>query len=129
MKKKTKLLVMDDDEPFTKVLKAQLEQSGSYEVCVENDPTRVIETATGFMPELILLDIVMPGLDGGDVEALLRAHPDLKDVPVLIVSALVSEEEASGDAVVQSGKDVIVAKPVKTDKLIAAIEQKLDGII
>ena len=126
---KTKLLVMDDDVPFTTVLKSQLERSGPYEVHVENDSTRIIETATEFMPHLILLDIVMPGLDGGDVEALLKAHPTLKHIPVLIVSALVSEHDAPGDAVVQSGKNVIVSKPVNTEKLMAAIEQKLDGTI
>jgi CheY-like chemotaxis protein len=129
MREKTKVLVVDDEVPFTKLVKAQLERMGSYDVGIENDALRIIETATEFMPDLILLDIVMPGLDGGDVQALLRQHPTLKDIPVLIVSALVSNTDAASDAVVQSGRDTILAKPVTTERLISAIEQKLDGVI
>ena len=129
MKGKTKVLVVDDEVPFSRLVKSQLERTGSFEVCIENESTRIIETATSFLPDLILLDIVMPGFDGGDVEALLRQHETLKTVPILIVSALVSNSDAPEDAVVQSGKDVILAKPVTTEKLIAAIEQKLDGTL
>ncbi len=129
MRENTKVLVVDDEVAFSQLVKAQLERTGPYEVCIENDSMRIIEAATSFMPDIILLDIVMPGFDGGDVEALLSQHETLKSVPILIVSALVSGSDVPGDAVIQSGKNVILAKPVTTEKLIAAIEQKLDGTL
>ncbi len=126
---KIKILVVDDEEAFTWILKLQLEKAGPYDVCTENDPTAALQTARAFKPDIILLDVVMPEMDGGDVKAQLEEDPALREIPVLMVTALVSNNDAPADAVVQSGSDVMLAKPVRTEKLIAAIKQRLAGVI
>ena len=74
-----------------------------------------------------LLDIVMPDLDGGDVSAQMKSDPMLADVPILMVTALVSNSETGSDDVVSSGDQLMVAKPIKFDKLVHAIESRLAG--
>ncbi|MFV1996019.1 MAG: response regulator, partial [Verrucomicrobiales bacterium] len=94
-------------------------------VVVENDSLKALEVARACRPDIILLDVVMPGLDGGDVEELLRADPDLVDIPLLILTALVSNADSAQDTAAQSGHSAVIAKPVSTEKLVAAIEQRL----
>lgn len=88
------MLVADDDIPLAESMKLNLEDTGNFEVRVETQSTAALATARDFQPEVILLDIVMPGLDGGDVTALLQADPLLCDVPIIIVTALVANSEA-----------------------------------
>ena len=126
MNKKT-ILIVDDDIPLTQAMKINLEDTGNFEVIVENDSRNAIERATEHRPDLILLDIVMPGLDGGDVSAQLKSHPMLKDIPVLIVTALVANNETGEGDAITSGGQAMVAKPVQFDKLTHAIESSLAG--
>ena len=122
---KKRILIVDDDIPLTQSMKINLEDSGNYEVRVENTSLNAHAAAREFRPDLILLDIVMPGLDGGDVSALLKSDPLLKEVPVLMVTALVSNDETGGDATIASGDQMMVAKPIRFDKLTEAIENCL----
>lgn len=122
---KKRILIIDDDIPLTQAMKINLEASENYEVCIENISLNAHAAAREFRPDLILLDIVMPGLDGGDVSALLKSDPLLKDVPVLMVTALVSNDETEDDAMVSSGGHAMVAKPIRFDKLTEAIESGL----
>lgn len=122
---KKRILIVDDDIPLTQSMKINLDDSGNYEVRVENISLNAHAAAREFRPDLIMLDIVMPGLDGGDVSALLKSDPLLKDVPVLMVTALVSNDETEGDAMVCSGDQAMVAKPIRFDKLTEAIESCL----
>ncbi len=127
---KRKLLVIDDDVPFGKLTRLNLEQTGNFEVEVQSDSTKALETAREFKPDIILLDIVMPGLDGGDVERLLKADPYLGKVPVILVSAIVSESDAGGSGpVVQSGGDVMLPKTVGFDVLLKCIEDRISGVL
>ncbi len=123
--KRKKILVIDDDVPLAESIKLNLEDMGSFEVCVETQSTDALGTARKFMPDVILLDIVMPGLDGGDVSAQFQADPFLQGVPVIIVTALVANSETGADDGVNSGGQVMIAKPVKFDKLLHAIEGAL----
>ena len=88
-----KILVIDDEPALTRLLKADLERFGKYTVWDVNDPTRALELARRFKP--VLLDVVMPGMDGGDVLAALRDDPITRDVPVVMLTALVGNEETS----------------------------------
>lgn len=58
-------MVVDDEVPFTRLLKMSLEQGGRYVVRVENDPCRALQAANQFLPQLVLMDVMMPGMDGG----------------------------------------------------------------
>ena len=78
---KKRILVADDQAANTRLLKPHLEQTNSYEVREENSHKAAIPTAEAFQPHLILLDVMMPGIDGGELAARFQASPKLKDVP------------------------------------------------
>lgn len=127
--KMKRILIVDDDPQFGILAKLTLEETGMFEVKVQNESNDALAVARSFLPDLILLDIVMPGLDGGDVQALLKNDPLLHDVPVLIVSAIVSGEDADDDGIVYSGGDTLLPKTVNPKVLIEKIEQKLGEVV
>jgi CheY-like chemotaxis protein len=122
-----KILVVDDEVGFTRLLQMNLEKTGHYSVRVVNDSTKALEAARLFHPDLALLDIVMPGLDGGDLVAQMKQDPVLAKIPVIMLTALVGQHEASDDAVVQSGNLIMLGKPVRLNVLLQAIEEQLAG--
>ena len=120
-----RILMIDDDVPLTQTVRINLEDTGRYEVMVENNPRNALATAREFQPDLVLLDVVMPELDGGDVSALLRSDPKLAKVPIIMVTALVSNQETGQDASIGSGGQIMVAKPIHFEKLVLVIESVL----
>lgn len=118
-------MVVDDEAGFTKLLKMNLEKTGEYEVMTENQSTKALEVARKFMPDLVLLDIVMPDMDGGDVAAQFQDDPLLRRVPVIMLTALVAEGETSTGSVAQSGTMSVLPKPVNMDVLITCLEDAL----
>ena len=122
-----KILVIDDEAGFTKLLKMNLEKSGEFEVRIENNSLKALATAREFHPEVVLLDVVMPGMDGGDVAAQFQEDPMLKKVPIIMLTALVSPVETSHDSVAQAGAMSVLPKPVKLDKLVACLRQAIGG--
>ena len=120
-----KVLLVDDEAGFTELLKMNLEKSGDYEVMIENTSTNAHLTAKDFKPDIILLDVVMPGMDGGDVQAQIEGDPELRNVPVVMLTALVDSAELSEGAVAQSGSVTVLPKPVDLDLLLRVIEENL----
>ncbi len=123
-----KILVVDDEIGFTRLLQMNLEKTGNYSVRVVNDSTKALEAARIFHPDLALLDIVMPGMDGGDLVAQMKNDPTLAKIPVIMLTALVGKNETSDDAVVQSGSLLMLGKPVRLSVLIQAIEEQLAAV-
>lgn len=123
---KKRILVVDDEPDFTLWLKVSLETGGHYEVGEEHDPRRAVRAARQFDPDLVILDIMMPDLDGSEVAALLRDDPVLRDVPVLFMTALVSAREAAGGSV-QRGGQTFLSKDTPVRELVRCIEQKLEA--
>jgi two-component system OmpR family response regulator len=119
--KKKKILVVDDEAGFTRLLKLVLRR---YDIREVNDSKRALETAQAFQPDLILLDVVMPGIDGGNLAATIKADTRLKRVPIIFVTAVVSPREA-GDSPKEIGGFPFLAKPVSPDALERCIEQHL----
>ena len=120
-----KILVIDDEVGFSKLLKMNLEKSGEFEVRIENNSMKALATAREFHPAAVLLDVVMPGLDGGDVLAQFQDDQMLKRVPVIMLTALVSPGETSVDTVAQVGPTTVLPKPVKLDKLVTCLKQAI----
>ncbi len=117
-----RILIVDDEAGFTRLLKLTLEGTKRYIVKEENDGSRALATARIFRPELILLDIVMPKMDGGDVARQLGADPILKSVKIIFLTAIVSQKEAGAGGI---GGYPFMAKPVSLAALTAMIEQTL----
>lgn len=121
---KKRVLVIDDEPGFTRVVRLNLEKTGLYEVREVNDSSLAISAAREFMPQLILLDVVMPGVDGGDVALLLKRDAKLKNVPVVFLTAIVGRQEAGRSGLI-SGGAVFLAKPITGQDLIRCIEENL----
>jgi CheY-like chemotaxis protein len=118
-----KILLVDDEVGFTELLKMNLERSGAFEVRIENDSTKAVAAARHFMPDAILLDVVMPEMDGGDVQAQLQTSPLLSGIPIVMLTALVDSTELSEGAVAQSGNQMVLPKPVNLPLLLRVLDE------
>ncbi|MFM1770362.1 MAG: hypothetical protein RJA22_2891 [Verrucomicrobiota bacterium] len=119
---KKRILVVDDEKSLTTLLKLNLEDTGRYEVRVENWPEDAQAAAREFKPHLVLLDLIMPRLAGGDVAAQFQADPALKDVPIVFLTAAVRRSQ------VEEHEGIIcdhpcLAKPASVQEIIAMIER------
>jgi two-component system, OmpR family, response regulator len=122
-KGKRRILIVDDDPNSTHLVKILLERSGPYLVLEENDATRADQTARNFKPDVILLDIVMPNIDGGELATQIEADRELHDTPIIFLTALVTHGEAKNGLHIQGHP--LVAKPISIPELIDAIEKHL----
>src|SRR5438045_282565 len=121
---KKRILVVDDETSITRLLKMNLELIGNYEVREENLGARAIEAAREFKPDLILLDVMMPDMAGGEVAAGLKQEPALRKTPVVFLTAAVKKEEL-GAPDGKIGGRIYIAKPVNVKRVISVIEKSL----
>lgn len=122
-KRKRRILIVDDDANSTHLVKILLERSGPYLVLEENDPTKADQTAHNFKPDVILLDIIMPKMDGGELAIQIEADRELHHTPIIFLTALVTHVEAKSGLHIQGHP--LVAKPISIPELIEAIEKHL----
>jgi len=122
---KKKILLIDDEEAFTRMVKLNLEYTGKYTVRIENKGSLSLQAAKAFRPDLILLDIMMPDMDGSEVAQQLKAEEICKDVPVVFLTALVTKKETEGHCCPDIGGHPFIAKPVNLKDLISCIEQNM----
>ena len=113
---KKRILLVDDEPGFTRLLRLVLPR---YEICEVNDARRAVETAQSFRPDLILLDVIMPDMDGGTVAAQIREDKSLRNVPIVFLTAVVSEKEVANQGKI--GGFPFLAKPVTKEKLVECI--------
>ena len=121
--RKRRILIVDNDRDTTHLVKILLEKTGRYSVLEENDATNAHQSAQNFRPDLILLDIVMPETDGGEVAAQIQADPELQRTPVIFLTALVTETETKAGLRIQGHP--FLAKPINIPELINGIEENL----
>ena len=121
---KARILIVDDDVHLSQLVAIMLEKTRLYTTAVETRPHCALRTARHFKPELILLDVDMPGLDGGDVAKQFRAHPDLETVPIIFFTSLVSPGDAQQTMIVRGGERFL-PKPVDPAILVRSIENVL----
>ena len=114
-------MVIDDETAFTRLLKMSIEGMGSYVVHEENDPANALAAARSFRPDLVLVDIVMPGMDGGDVVAAFQSDPALKHIPTVFLTATVTATEVSENGLI--GGRRFLAKPITRVALRQCIDQ------
>jgi DNA-binding response OmpR family regulator len=121
---KKRILIVDDEVPFTRMVKLNLEKTGAFEVRAENRAASAIAAAREFKPDLIILDVIMPSLDGGDVQAQIKRDRALRNTPIIFLTATVSKREA-GEGGLNSGGELFLAKPVSVENLVARIHEHL----
>ena len=124
MTAKKRILVVDDEPGMTRMLRRNLESTGRYEVRTENSGDAALAAARDFHPDFILLDVMMPGVDGGEVAARLKEDKALANIPVVFLTAIVKQDETTPTGSNIGGCEYL-AKPVKTEDLVACIERHL----
>ena len=122
---KKRILVVDDEPKITRWLRLNLEQTGEYVVREENRGSHALDAALEFHPDAILLDVLMPDVDGGEVAGQFKASPRFRGVPIVFLTAAVTREEVrSHDGCV--GGDIFLAKPVDIPELIKCLRGQLE---
>ena len=121
---KKRILIIDDEVSFARMVKMNLEKTGSFEVRVENRAAAALPAAREFRPDLVLLDVIMPNMDGGDVAKQIKRDRTLRGTPIVFLTATVSKREA-GDGGFNSGGELFLAKPVSVEALIACINEHI----
>jgi len=119
---KKRILIVDDEKSLTTLLKLNLEETGQYEVRVENWPEDAIQAAREFKPDLVLLDIIMPRLPGGNVAAQIDSDPQLAGTPIVFLTAAVRKHQVEENEGIISGRPCL-AKPATVDEVIAMLEK------
>jgi len=123
---KKKVLVVDDEKSFTNLLHLNLEQTGNYDVQVVNWSEDALATARAFKPDIMLLDIIMPRMPGGNVVAQFEADPEMKDLPIVFFTAAVQRSRLEEMDGIISGRPCL-AKPASLEEIVAMIEQQTGG--
>jgi len=125
VKNNHKILVIDDEPEITDIVKAFLTNAG-YQVVVENSPVKAIEKAKKFKPDLVLLDIMMPFMDGYEVCAALKKNPHTTGIPVLFLTGKDATDD--GGRVFESGGDLFVKKPFSCERLLQMVRMVLMSV-
>ncbi|MCL4167087.1 UNVERIFIED_CONTAM: hypothetical protein GTU68_051499 [Idotea baltica] len=113
-----KILLVDDDEDIIEFLTYNLKKEG-YKVKSANNGQKGIEKATSFMPDVILMDVMMPVLDGIEAGRQIKENPDLKKIHIIYLTA--RAEEFSEIAAFEAGADDYITKPIKPRPLLSRI--------
>lgn len=104
-----KILYVEDEPDIREVARIALQIVGGFEVMVCASGEECLEAAPAFEPDMIILDVMMPGMDGPDTLQKLRSMPELADTPVIFMTAKVQSHEL--DAYHRAGVRAVIAKP------------------
>ena len=120
---KKKVLVVDDEPDVLLLLGERLSKAG-YDVIKASSGKEAINLAETKHPQLIVLDIAMPGMDGSEVASILRSKPETKNIPILFLTCLFTkqEEKTCGHVL---GQNFFIAKPYDVNELLTEIQKRI----
>jgi CheY-like chemotaxis protein len=121
-----KILAVDDEKDVLLMLEKRLTAEGYSVITTTNGPN-AIALAKSQHPDIIILDIAMPGMDGGEVAAKLKEHPLTRSIPVIFLTALLSKREEHQENHM-IGSNITFAKPFDTEELLAQINRLLCNV-
>lgn len=114
-----KILLVDDDLDTLRLVGLMLERQG-YEVCTAKDGTQGLSMATSEIPDLVLLDVMMPDIDGYEVARRLRADPVTAEIPIIMFTAMSQmDDKVAG---FEAGADAYLTKPTPPRELFAYLK-------
>ncbi len=121
---KRKVLVVDDEGDFLKLIKLNLENTGKYEVAVLQDPSGIMPIFKSFKPDIVLLDILMPKINGPEVCKMLNVDPVGIKTPIITLSAL----DTTKDKLMMYKLGIVdfLVKPIELKDLVNKIEKALE---
>lgn len=121
---KKHILLAEDNPPTIEVMETELELLG-YQVTVARDGVEAVERAASDSPDLIIMDILLPKIDGLKAVAEIRANPNTRNIPILAATAKAMAQDR--EKCLAAGCDDYIAKPFTHIELGAKIEQLLDA--
>ncbi len=113
-----KILVVDDEPEITEIVETFLVEHG-FQVQTENVPNKAIERARAFKPDVILLDIMMPGVDGYDICQALKNDPEFANVPIIFLTGKDRTDDMGRSF--KSGGDMFIKKPFSCERLLEIV--------
>jgi CheY-like chemotaxis protein len=119
----TKVLYVEDNDDNVYMLKMRLELLGDFEVLTAEDGQKGCEVAAAEQPDIILMDLEMPVIDGWEATRRLKGNPQTRDIPVIVLSAhaLAGEREKA----IAAGCDEFDSTPIEFDRLVATMQRVL----
>ncbi len=120
-KESMKILIVDDKEIDLELLEAILMNLGFQNIITSESGKEAIRLAEEHQPDLLFIDINMPGLTGGEFRGLLKQNPATKDIPVIFISGMISKEEEKELGGRFASGDFIIAKPFSREKIAQVI--------
>jgi CheY-like chemotaxis protein len=121
----TRILYIEDNDDNVYMLKMRLELLDEFEVLTAEDGEKGCEMAAAERPDIILMDLEMPGIDGWEATRRLKSNPDTRDIPVIALSA--HALAGSREKALAAGCDEFDTKPVEFDRLVATMRRVLAG--
>lgn len=113
-----RVLVIDDEPEITEIVETFLAESG-YQVSVENNPSEAVQRARAFKPDVILLDIMMPGVDGYDICQQLKGDPQFAETPIIFLTGKDRSDDMGRSF--RSGGDMFIKKPFSCERLLEIV--------
>jgi len=113
-----KILIVDDDVSATELIKKLLSLEG-FETTAVNDSTKAIEVTGSIKPDLILLDLMMPDINGFELCEILQKDPNFSQIPIIILTAL--DDSKSRAAALNAGAKDYITKPFRSKELAQRI--------
>jgi len=120
----TRVLIVDDEPQVTGMLSRFLARTGRFHVRTENRSCQAAEVAADFQPEVVVLDVCMPGLDGPDLAEAIQGIPGLEKVPILFLTGLATPDEV-GPAGCVLGSRVCLPKPIGLSEFVRRLDQSV----
>jgi len=120
-----KILVVDDEKDMVAVLSQRLKGAG-YEVTSASDGEEALKAVKKERFDLILLDIIMPVMDGTQFAQILRENPKTKNIPILFITALATKQKDAGYVITES--NIIFAKPFESKELLGKIDELVNEL-
>ncbi len=115
-----KIMCIDDEPDILDIVKVSLESGGGYEVATCSSGKEALDRAGDIKPDLILLDILIPAMDGVTIFGKLRGYASLKAVPIVFITAMVQPKEVS--TYLELGAAGVIMKPFDPMKLAGEVE-------
>jgi two-component system alkaline phosphatase synthesis response regulator PhoP len=119
----TRILIIEDDSDIALSIKYHMERQGEFEVAVAPDGESGLSAARGQVPDLVLLDLNLPVMDGMEVCRRLRGGEETSDVPIIMLTARVEERDTISG--LESGADDYITKPFSVKEVLARVNAVL----
>ena len=120
-----KILAVDDEKHIVRLVQVNLERAG-YEVVIANDGKEALEKVQAENPDLVVLDVMMPYMDGFEVLQNLRRNPATRDIPVIMLTAKAQDADVFKGW--QSGVDCYLTKPFNPMELLSFVKRIFDSM-